>query len=45
MLDFQSIPMLTGLSKSIALVQKSKIKFFERLPSSQNEIDKKDQIR
>ena len=43
---FQSIPVLNGLSKSIALVQKSKKKkFFESLSSFPNEIDKTDQIQ
>ena len=43
---FQRIPMLNGLSKSIALVQKlKKMQFFESFLSFPNEKDKKENIQ
>ena len=42
---FQRVLVLTGLSKSIALVQKSKkIQFLDSFSSFQNEIEKEEQI-
>ena len=45
MLIFQSIPVLNGLSKITALVQKRKEQFLESSPSFPNEICKKEQIQ
>ena len=42
---FQSIPVLNGLSKGIALVQKWKMQVLESFSSFKNENDKKQQLQ